>query len=80
MDFDSSDFNSWINFYLVTAAFYLFFPFSDEVRQYVDIKRECDSENIRRLLRKLLDLCSVFNHFVDVVLHIQTINAQDVSS
>ncbi|EFO19212.2 hypothetical protein LOAG_09278 [Loa loa] len=54
--------------------------FRDEVRHYIDAKKECDSENIRRLLRELLDMCSVFSHFVDLVLHVQNIGAQDAKT
>ncbi|KAL3986146.1 Spc97 / Spc98 family protein [Acanthocheilonema viteae] len=53
--------------------------FRNEVRRYVDGKEECDSENIRELLRGLLDMCSVFNHFVDIILHVQTTDAQDIN-
>lgn len=57
----------------------LYFSFSDEVRHCVD-DEEYDSESIRRSLRKLLNMCNLFNHFVDVVLHVQTTGVRDVSS
>ncbi|EJW79704.1 hypothetical protein WUBG_09388 [Wuchereria bancrofti] len=54
--------------------------FRDEVRYYIDSKKECDSENIRRLLRELLDMCNVFNYFVDIILHIQITGVQNVNT
>ncbi|VDK82347.1 unnamed protein product [Litomosoides sigmodontis] len=53
--------------------------FREEVRHYVD-GEECDSENIRRSLRELLNICNVFSHFVDVVLYIQTTGVQDANT
>ncbi|OZC06808.1 hypothetical protein X798_06205 [Onchocerca flexuosa] len=53
--------------------------FRDKVRHHANGKEECDSENIRRLLRELLDMCNVFSHFVDIVLYIQTIDARNVA-
>ncbi|VDK80396.1 unnamed protein product [Onchocerca ochengi] len=54
--------------------------FRDKVRHHVNGKEECDSENIRRLLRELLDMCNVFSHFVDIVLYIQTIDARNINT
>ncbi|KAK6109446.1 Spc97 / Spc98 family protein [Brugia pahangi] len=54
--------------------------FRDEVRHYVDSKKECDSESIRRLLRELLDMCNVFNYFVDIILYIQITAVQNVNT
>uniref|UniRef100_A0A1I8EU98 Gamma-tubulin complex component n=1 Tax=Wuchereria bancrofti TaxID=6293 RepID=A0A1I8EU98_WUCBA len=59
---------------------FLKFANSDEVRYYIDSKKECDSENIRRLLRELLDMCNVFNYFVDIILHIQITGVQNVNT
>ncbi|VDP14298.1 unnamed protein product [Onchocerca flexuosa] len=54
--------------------------FRDKVRHHANGKEECDSENIRRLLRELLDMCNVFSHFVDIVLYIQTIDARNINT
>uniref|UniRef100_A0A0R3RFN5 Gamma-tubulin complex component n=1 Tax=Elaeophora elaphi TaxID=1147741 RepID=A0A0R3RFN5_9BILA len=54
--------------------------FRDEIRHYVDDKKVYDSEIIRSSLRELLDMCSIFNHFVDIVLHVQSTGVRDVNT
>ncbi|KAM3716597.1 Gamma-tubulin complex component [Dirofilaria immitis] len=54
--------------------------FRDKVRHYVDDKKKCDSENMKKILRELLDMCNVFSHFVDIVLYIQTIDTRDMNT
>uniref|UniRef100_A0A915PWW1 Gamma tubulin complex component C-terminal domain-containing protein n=1 Tax=Setaria digitata TaxID=48799 RepID=A0A915PWW1_9BILA len=51
--------------------------FRDGIRNHISDKKECDVENIRTLLQELLHMCFIFNHFVDVMLHIQAANVRD---
>lgn len=72
--------DKWTSIHQHLNIIYFFFAFSERVKHCVDGIKKCDSKNVRRTLRKILDMCNTFNHFVDLILHVQAADIQNVGS